>query len=266
MGSLAALGKATLIAWLGLGMTWSFLHAPTGPEPHPAHWGTPVGQAWSAADPAPVVYLTFDDGPHPVYTPQVLDLLTQYDAKATFYVVGRMVSNFPDVARRVAAEGHSIQLHTWHHDNLTKLSRQEFVADSNRVQALLAKTVGMRASCLRPPYGAINSRVRQWATELNLGVSMWDVSGADWTDISADTIARIVTARVTPGSVVLLHDGGGNRGRTVSALETILADLSEAGYQFGVLCPSLHLPEPSPPCWEFYAWPERRSCADTSRE
>ena len=265
MGIPIAICKAILIAWLGVGMTWSLWQAPPARKPLYSHPPSPAGQAQLAADPAPVVYLTFDDGPHPVYTPQVLDLLARYDAKATFFVVGQMVANFPDVTRRIAAEGHSIQLHTWRHDDLTKLSRQEFIEDSNRAQAILGETVGLRATCLRPPYGSISPRVREWATDLRLGVSMWDISGADWTDISAETIARIVTGRVQPGSVVLLHDGGGHRHRTVSALGTILADLTEAGYRFGSMCRILNLPEPNPTCWEFYAWPVPRPCPEPSQ-
>lgn len=215
-------------------------------------------------DTAPVVYLTFDDGPHPVYTPKVLDVLAQYDVRATFFVVGKMVSWFPEVTRRIVSEGHSIQLHSWNHDNLTRLSHEDFGKDSNRTQAVLGKTVGMRATCLRPPYGAINAQVREWASEINLEVSLWDVAGSDWTDISAEEIARSVMRGVRSGTVVLLHDGGGHRQRTVAALEMILPDLIGEGYRFELMCSSLYLPEPSPPCWVYHAWPKPGPCVVTS--
>ncbi len=254
-GSMAAMAKALLLAWLGLGMAWSSLLAPPDFKPPSLHMESLPAPTGPTPDPDPVVYLTFDDGPHPVNTPQVLDLLAQYDVKATFFVVGRMVYNFPDLARRIAAEGHSVQLHSWRHDNLTKFSRPQFMADTAKTQAVLGETLHIRATCLRPPYGEVDSRVREWASDLNLDVSLWDVSGADWTEISAEGIARRVLTWVRPGSVVLLHDGGGPRHRTVSALEMILAELTEAGYRFETMCSTLYLPEPSPPCWEYYAWP-----------
>lgn len=259
---LAALGRIVLAGWLSLGMAWPGFQVPNGPNATAPYAGPPLKQAQATIDPAPVLYLTFDDGPHPVYTPQVLDLLAEYDVKATFFVVGWMVSLYPDVTRRIAAEGHSIQLHSWRHDHLTRFTRDEFIADVRKVQAILGKTVNRRGTCIRPPYGSVNARVRGWASELGLTVAMWDVSGDDWTDISSEQIANIVVRRAAPDAVLLLHDGGGHRHRTVSALEEILSELTSDGYRFEVMCSSLYLPEPSPPCWIAGAWPERRSCDD----
>ncbi len=232
----------------------------------------PAGRGSESAshlsDGTPVVYLTFDDGPHPVYTAQVLDLLAAHNAKATFFVVGSMVDRWPDVMPRIASEGHSIQLHSWGHDDLTMFTREQFLEDVRRTQAILAEKVGVRGTCLRPPYGAVNSRVRDWSSQLDLPVELWDVTGADWTPISAPAIANTVLRGVRPGAVVLLHDGGGNRSRTVAALDTILASLTREGYHFEVLCPpSLTAPirpHPGPPevCWEFAAWPVARPCQE----
>lgn len=249
-----------VVAWLVLAAPWS------GPGPQAAapipssNLEISVGQAPPATEQPPVVYLTFDDGPHPVYTPMVLDVLARYDAKATFYVVGEMVSRYPEVTRRIASEGHSIQAHTWRHDDLTKLTREEFMADSRKVQAVLAETVRRRATCLRPPYGSINEQVRGWASEIYLDISMWDVSGLDWTDISAERIAGRVTGGSRADSVVLLHDGGGPRRRTVEALATILDDLGGKGFEFGSQCLSRSLPSPDPRCWVYYGWPQPRDC------
>lgn len=263
LGAVTAAGRILVAAWLSLVIAWPGSQAPGGPDRKAPHAGHPLTQAQTTAD-QPVVYLTFDDGPHPVYTPKVLDLLAEYNVKATFFVVGSMVERFPDVTRRIATEGHSIQLHTWRHDDLTKLTREEFMADNFRVQAILGKTVQRRGTCIRPPYGSINAEVRGWAEELYLTVAMWDVSGQDWTDISAARIARLVIGGTGPESVVLLHDGGGHRQPTVSALETILAQLTEEGYRFDVLCASLPLPDPSPPCWIAYAWPVLGPCEDSA--
>ena len=256
-----ATGKMFLAVWLGLAMVWPGLQVPGEPRPTASHAGPPLIQP-QAVDQGPVVYLTFDDGPHPVNTPKVLDLLAQYDVKATFFVVGWMVSRYPEITRRIASEGHSIQLHSWLHDDLTKFTRDEFMADTNKVQAILGKTAQVRGTCIRPPYGSIDARVRGWASELSLTVAMWDVSGQDWTDISAEGIARIVLRGTKPESVVLLHDGGGTRQRTISALGKILPQLTEEGYRFEPMCPSRRIPEPSPPCWVAYAWPVLRPCEE----
>lgn len=241
-------------------MAWPGLQAPVDPNPKAPYAGPALKQDQPQVDQSPVVYLTFDDGPHPVNTPKVLDLLARYNAKGTFFVVGSLVSLYPEITRRISSEGHSIQLHSWRHDDLTKFTRDEFIDDVNRVQAVLGRTVRARGTCMRPPYGAINARVRGWASELHLRVVMWDVSGQDWTDISADGIARTVLRGTRPESVVLLHDGGGPRSRTIAALEEILAQLTEEGYRFDRMCSSLYLPEPSPPCWLAYAWPVLRPC------
>ena len=264
MDAVTATGKVLLAAWLGVAMAWSGFQAPGESNPTAPYGGPPLKQAQTQLDQPPAVYLTFDDGPHPVNTPKVLDLLSQYNVKATFFVVGLMVSRYPEITRRIASEGHSIQLHSWRHDDLTKFTRAEFIADVNKVQAILGRTVRVRGTCLRPPYGSINARVRGWASELSLTVAMWDVSGQDWTDISADRIAQVVLRGTGPESVVLLHDGGGTRQRTISALGKILSQLTEEGYRFEPMCPSRRIPEPSPPCWVAYAWPVLRPCEEVS--
>lgn len=181
----------------------------------------------------PVVYLTFDDGPHPVHTPEVLDLLGRYGAQATFFVVGRMVQNFPELTQRIVDEGHTLANHTWNHENLTKLSRAAFDRTIARTQEVLG---GRAAACLRPPYGAIDGPGREWAAAHGLDVILWDVSGADWLGFTSEEIAGRVLRGARDGSVVMLHDGGGDRSRTVRALEPILEGLSDRGMRFRPLC------------------------------
>ena len=183
--------------------------------------------------PPPVVYLTFDDGPHPVHTSEVLDLLGRYGAQATFFVVGRMVQRFPELTQRIVDEGHTLANHTWNHENLTKLSRAAFDRTIARTQEVLG---GRAAACLRPPYGAIDGARREWADAHGLDVIMWDVSGADWLGLTSEEIAGRVLQGAHDGSVVMLHDGGGDRSRTVRALEPILEGLSERGMRFRALC------------------------------
>ena len=260
-GNILAAGAVALAALLSIGPTGGAVgagfHANGPPFSHP---GDPAPEPEPTGDPAPVVYLTFDDGPHPVYTTQVLEVLASYEVKATFFVVGEMVRRWPDAARQIVEEGHSIQSHAWSHDLLTAYSRKEFIRDMNRVQTELLYATKAQATCLRPPYGATSFKVEKWANELGLTVELWDASGADWTDISAGGIARRVLSRVAPGSVVLLHDGGGPRSRTVSSLEIIIPTLLEDGYRFGLMCRPNPLSVEPAVCAFSPAWPRVGTC------
>ena len=260
-GNIPAAAVVALVALLGIGPPGggvaSGLNADRVPHSHPED---PAPQPRPVEDPAPVVYLTFDDGPHPVYTPQVLEVLASYEIKATFFVVGDMVRRWPDAARQIVAEGHSIQSHAWNHDTLTAFNRKEFKRDMIRTQTELLYATKTQATCLRPPYGATNSKVEKWANELGLPVELWDVSGNDWTDISAEGIARRVLRGVAPGSVVLLHDGGGPRSRTVSSLEIIIPTLLDDGYRFGLLCRTNPLAVEPAVCAFSLSWPRVGTC------
>ena len=183
--------------------------------------------------PRPVVHLTFDDGPHPVHTPEVLELLDRYNARATFFVVGYLVQRYPELVQRIVDEGHILANHTWSHENLTKLSRKAFDRTIARTQEVLG---GRASACLRPPYAAITAANREWAAAHGLDVILWDVSGADWLDFTDEQIAGRVLRGAFDGSIVMLHDGGGDRSRTVRALEMILEGLSERGMRFLPIC------------------------------
>ena len=262
-GNFLAAGAVALAALLGIAPTGGAVaagfHPDQVPVSHPED-PAPVPAPGPTEDPAPVVYLTFDDGPHPVYTPQVLDILAAYQVKATFFVVGDMVRRWPEAARQIVEDGHSMQSHAWNHDTLTTFSRSEFIRDMNRTQTELLYATRTHATCLRPPYGATNSKVEKWANELGLTVELWDVSGNDWTDISAAGIARRVLRGVEPGSVVLLHDGGGPRSRTVSSLEIIIPALLEDGYRFAVMCRPNPLSVEPAVCAFSLAWPRMGTC------
>ncbi len=180
-----------------------------------------------------VMYLTFDDGPHPTYTPQVLDVLAEHGAKATFFVIGSLVQRHPDLLDRILAEGHTVANHTWNHESLAGLPRETFDSTVGRTQVLL----GSRAtSCLRPPYGSVDGSTQDWAHAHGLGLAMWNVDPADWKRPPAETIAEEIVKHARTGAVVLLHDGGGNRSNTVRGLEMALERLSGSGLRFEPMC------------------------------
>ena len=191
------------------------------------------------------IHLTFDDGPHPVYTPQLLDLLESYGARAMFFVNGVNVERYPDIIARMAADGHGIGNHTWGHERLTGLTEEEFTDTITRTQEALGAQGSM---CLRPPYGAITHTRRLWAESLGFEVVMWTVEASDGeiARTGVDSVAARIASQVTDGSIVLLHDGGGH-GRTVLAVNKMLAHLTKLGYQFEPVCQPPELAEEESP-------------------
>ena len=180
-----------------------------------------------------VVYLTFDDGPHAEYTPQVLDILARHDAKATFFVVGRLAQAYPDIIERIAAEGHTLANHTWNHEDLATLTRPAFDQTVGRTEAILGD---LATPCLRPPYGSIGAHTREWAAGHGLSVLTWDGSPMDWLRPPATEIADYLVQWAPTGAVILLHDGGGNRANTVQGLDMALERLADRGLRYEPIC------------------------------
>ena len=184
-------------------------------------------------DDGPVVYLTFDDGPHPTYTPQVLDVLARHGARATFFVVGSMAERRPLLIQRIAHEGHTLANHSWNHESLARVSRTAFDRSIGRTQDILGP---LATPCLRPPYYAIGRFTEEWSNELGLRLVGWTYSPRDWEQRPARAIADGIVARSFPGAIILLHDGGGPRSATVRGLDMALERLSDRGFEFKPLC------------------------------
>ena len=185
----------------------------------------------AAASAGKVVYITFDDGPS-VYTPQVLKVLAQYGVHATFFEVGQNVASHPALTSQVYRRGNSVQNHTWSHPDLRKLSASQFAYQVSATDRQIRAHTGYRPCCLRPPYGAVNGTVRARAAGLGKKLALWTVDPRDWSRPGAAAIRTRVLGQVRPGSVVLLHDGGGDRSQTVAALGGILKTLKARGYTF----------------------------------
>ncbi|MEH2150187.1 polysaccharide deacetylase family protein [Nostoc sp.] len=179
-----------------------------------------------------VIALTIDDGPWPKTTLEMLDILKQNDVKATFFWVGQALQANPDLAKREVAEGHAIGNHTWHHwyrrmDEATAKSEIDRTAD------LIYKTTGVKTSLFRPPGGFLNNGLAAYAKSQKDAVIMWSLTSAD-TDPHAKPQAFVnnVLKGAKPGFIVLMHDGGGDRRRTVEALPQIISGLKQQGYRF----------------------------------
>ncbi|GEM_PF-2523833 len=182
----------------------------------------------------PVVALTFDDGPSP-YTPGVLKVLRAFHVPATFFIVGFHVPVFPNYLKAEVRAGEEIGNHTYSHLDLKSLSTPAVVAQLQRDQATIHGVAGVRPHWFRPPYGDVDDRIIGIAASLGLRTVTWSVDPSDWTLPGKSLIVSRVVDNVQPGSIVILHDGGGDRSETVGALPTIIRDLRSRGYRFGTL-------------------------------
>ena len=207
---------------------------PSDPEPEPPSDPDPESTNGTPADGSTAtVYLTFDDGPHPTYTPKVLDVLARRGAHATFFVLGSLVERYPDLFRRIVAEGHTVANHTWNHENLAGLDHASFDETITRTQAALGDDA---TTCLRPPYGAVDAFTRDWAASLGFDLVLWTVDTNDWRRPGAETIAQRIVKGAMDKAIILMHDGGGNRSQTVEALAIALDRLSGRDLRFGRVC------------------------------
>lgn len=182
------------------------------------------------------VALTFDDGPSPAYTPQILDVLDRYGAAATFFVTGAQLDRFPLLVRETAARGHVVSNHTVSHRALPGLSASTFAAEVDGATSRIVRATGQAVHCVRPPYGAYDGEVVSRLTGRGLHTAMWTIDPRDWARPGADAIARRTLDGLHPGAVVVLHDGGGDRSQTVAALPRLLEGIRGAGYRVATLC------------------------------
>ena len=180
------------------------------------------------------VALTFDDGPSAAYTARILDILERYGVPATFFVIGAGAADNPQLLQRMAAEGHSVQNHTYDHYWLTRYSDGTIADQLARTNQVIGKSTGQAPHCFRPPFGAVNDRVRSVAAGLGLTSVMWDVDPWDWKHPGSAAIASHVLNRTGGGDIVLLHDSGG--WGTIGALPAIIEGLRSRGLEFVPLC------------------------------
>jgi peptidoglycan-N-acetylglucosamine deacetylase len=178
------------------------------------------------------IALTVDDGPDPVYTPQVLKLLAKYQVTATFSMIGTEVGSYPGVVREVAAAGHMIANHTWTHVDLTHLKPVSVADQMNRTTDAIHAVTGTAPMLFRAPYGAWSPAVLRECATTGMTPLDWSVDPRDWARPGVSSIVRNIMRHTRTGSIILEHDGGGNRSQTVAALKIVLPRLLAAGYQF----------------------------------
>lgn len=175
------------------------------------------------------VALTFDDGPHPYKTDKILDLLAEYDVRATFFVVGENAEAYPEIVLREAAEGHEIGNHTYHHKRLSGNTAENDEISAN--SELIGKITGKRPRLFRPPEGVYCSSALDAAKSAGCDVVLWNVDTRDWALESTDSIVANVKKNVKDGSIILFHDMTRKGANTLEALRTLVPYLIGEGYE-----------------------------------
>lgn len=193
------------------------------------------------------LYLTFDDGPNDPYTAQILKLLSDFHAKATFFVCGKNAQQNPQSLKNIAALGHGLGIHTYSHDlNIVLRGGKQLLDEIRETQQIIFQYTGIKTSLYRSPYGLTVPWIKPWLAQNGLTTYHWNIMAFDWWQPKAEFIAQHVISRAFDGAIVLLHDGnetrGGSREQTVLALSTILPTLTERGFTFQNLPPHLSHP------------------------
>lgn len=184
-----------------------------------------------------LVALTFDDGPWGPkdQTERILDILDEYDIKATFFMLGNRVKVNGDIAAEVEAHGHLLGNHSFSHPDLTGESAAEIRKQVRRTTTLIENATGERPRWFRAPGGAVDAQVRSIVEAEGMTIAHWTIGTGDWKNLGSQRIVDIVDRKVKPGAIVLLHDGGGTREDTIEALPGIIERLRDKGYRFVTL-------------------------------
>ncbi|RPJ99340.1 peptidoglycan-N-acetylglucosamine deacetylase [Priestia endophytica] len=203
----------------------------------PFSWVEKYAYAFSGPYNKAEIALTFDDGPDLVHTPLILDKLKKYDVKATFFLLGENVEKYPNVVKRMAAEGHIVGNHSYDHPNFVKVSNEEYHNQILKTGEMIQKLTGYFPKFIRPPYGFINEENLKWASEQRFMIIQWSIDTLDWKGISAEAITKKVIANAFPGSIILQHSApsGAKLEGSVKALDLIIPQLQSKGARFVTL-------------------------------
>lgn len=182
------------------------------------------------------VALTFDDGPHPTFTPQVLDILKKYQIKATFFVVGMNAEKYPDLIKAIYADGHHINSHSQTHPMLTKLSNLALNREIEQPNSIVSKIIGVKPKCLRYPFGASNQHVRDAIHHHGLQPVPMGFNSFDYDRPGTQKIVDWVLKNSYSKQVILLHDGFAKREQTIAALPQIIEGIQKKGLGFSTIC------------------------------
>jgi peptidoglycan-N-acetylglucosamine deacetylase len=223
-------------------------------SPNPEREATPKGSAPanqsaitfnSVHVDGPYIAMTFDDGPSAALTPKLLDILAAHHIKATFFVLGEMVAEHPEILARAAREGHEIASHSWSHPNLAKMSQENVRSQLRRTDDEIKNAIGQRPTLFRPPYGSITEREKRWIhDEFGYDIILWDVDPLDWKRPGPSVVRNRILKETRPGSIVLSHD---IHPGTIEAMPSTLDELEAKGFKFVTVSELLNMATPVTP-------------------
>lgn len=242
ISSTAAVSIATLASCKAVPGIGEISNNPSRPSPnrsglqnqagqHPSHFPKTAGVTFTRVMVSGnYIAITYDDGPHPVNTPRLLDILAARNIKATFYVIGNSVNQNPGVLRRTVAEGHEIGNHSQTHPLLSKLGDSQLRQEMQRCEDSIGRAAGIRPRTMRPPYGGLLQRQRQLVlNEFGYPTILWSVDPLDWKRPGASVIASRIVSGTTPGGIVLAHD---LHAQTIDSMPQALDGLLRRGFKF----------------------------------
>ena len=192
----------------------------------------PIGVYYHVATTEKVIALTFDDGPHPKYTDEILRVLEQEKVRATFFVIGSNVALYPDVTRRVMLAGHEIGNHTYNHPIVRKTAIQQMEEEIQRTDALLRELGYGGNNLFRPPQGLFSEALPALLEKNNKATILWNIDTRDWAHRSSAEIIDEISQNVCGGDIILFHDYVSGESTTIPAIKKLIPMLKERGYQF----------------------------------
>jgi len=185
------------------------------------------------------IALTFDDGPSPIWTPKILDELKALDVKATFFVLGKHAEQYPEILKRMAAEGHEIENHTYDHHVLIYYKESELETELGKTDEIVKNITGKKTRYFRPPKAWLTAREKRKVNAMGYRVVLWSLNSKDWVTFDDKYIVKFLMMNVRPGDLILFHDSGGvfgteggNREETVLTVQKLVPKLQAKGYRF----------------------------------
>jgi polysaccharide deacetylase family sporulation protein PdaB len=179
------------------------------------------------------ISLTFDDGPHPKYTPIILDILSEYNIKATFFIVGENASQYPEIVERIYREGHEIGNHTYSHPHLSNLTQGALCKEIERCEDSLLEICDSRPKLFRPPEGVVEKNIGDLTKKMDYSIILWSIDTMDWALTPSEKIEKNVMTNINSGDIILMHDYiSMGESPTPQALRNIIPKLIEKGYKF----------------------------------
>ena len=214
--------------------------------PPPAAQGTSSGPKISYSSctvNGPYIAMTFDDGPSPELTPKLLDMLKARGIKATFFVIGQNAAQYPDILKRMVAEGHEIGNHSWSHPALPKLGADGVKKQIESTNAAIEQATGQKVTVMRPPYGATNSTLNhRFADQYGMKVILWSVDPLDWKYRNSARVSAQIIQGAHPGAIILSHD---IHATTVAAMPETFDALLAKGYKFVTVSELIAMDQPT---------------------